>query len=107
RGDAVRVVIGWAPVAIGGAGMIAIVIPRAAAQDSFLAVRVQPRAAIFWRALISFWTHVRTPFPHVAVHVVQPELVRLLLPDRMRLAFRVVFIPSQRIEAARLIDRRP
>ena len=100
------VVAGAEPVAIGGAGVIAVVIPRAAAQDAFLAGQVEPCAAVGRRALIGFGTHVRAPFPHVAVHVVEAELVRLLLPHRVRPALRVSFVPSQRIKVAREVAGR-
>src|SRR5438045_1538925 len=47
----------------------------------------RPRQIDGWRLpVIIGLVPVRTPLPDVAVHVVQAEGVRLLLPDRMRLA---------------------
>ena len=44
---------------------------------------------------------VRTPFPDIAAHVINSQLIWLLLPHRVRLASAIILEPSHLIECTR------
>ena len=72
--------------------------PGTAAQPAKAAIPTLPRTAITRRARIPFVPAILHPFPDVPAHVVQPQLIGLLLPDRMGLVPAVIEIPGDGIQ---------
>ncbi len=78
-------VVGGIPVAVGGAEVPRVVVPRAAALHAPPTVTAQPGTAVARRPFIAVVPAVLDPFPDVAMYVMQPPGIRIEAADRCRL----------------------